>query len=195
MNEDKIKGLCYFQQYRDTLYISSSQLQVNALQRVKTIHKHSLNLTFFHPIPIIFSLLIFSKNDVSVAEAIQGYLVPISLLLICYYCLLLCLKTRLRRWKVLSSKIKAESLLNGYTRLSPCLSQPSVVQFPPCNQISGLCFMEENNHWRLAAYNRFLWLLFQVGGKLVSWMAVRGILHCPLVLWNILYSLSSVHAD
>lgn len=74
---------------------------------------------------------------------------------------------------------------------SPSLSlQQKVDQYFLCNQIPGLCFMGENSGWRLAAYNRFLWLLFQVGGELGvemgggsdGWMSVREILHCPLVL-------------
>lgn len=58
-------------------------------------------------------------------------------------------------------KIKVESLLNGYTRLSPRLSQQTAVHFSLCNQISGLRFMEENSHWRLAAYNRFYGCCFR----------------------------------
>lgn len=65
------------------IYNSSPLLQVNALQSAKIIHRKlryeepEFNL-IFHWIPVIFSLLIFSKNCVSIAEAVWGYLVPFS---------------------------------------------------------------------------------------------------------------------
>lgn len=54
------------------------------------------------------------------------------------FVMLLCLKTHSRRWKVLSFKIKVESLLNGRTRpVTPISRKQTAVHFSLCNQICG----------------------------------------------------------
>lgn len=58
--------------------------------------------------------------------------------LLMLFVMLLCLKTHSCRWKVLSFKIKVESLLNGHTRpVTPISRKQTAVHFSLCNQISG----------------------------------------------------------
>lgn len=58
--------------------------------------------------------------------------------LLMLFIMLLCLKTHSCRWKVLSFKIKVESLLNGDTRpVTPISRKQTAVHFSLCNQISG----------------------------------------------------------
>lgn len=101
--------------------------------------------------------------------------------------MLLCLKTHPCRWKVLSSEIKVGSLLNGHTGPSPPSLVSRLWSFSPS--------VIRSQPPQIGSLQQVLWLLFQVGGKLVGWMTVRGILHCPLVLWHILYFLFPAHAD
>lgn len=49
----------------------------------------------------------------------------------------------------------------SHKTVTPVSPKQTVVQFSLCNQISGLCFMKENSHWRLAAYNRFYGCCFR----------------------------------
>lgn len=116
------------------------------------------------------------------------YLFFINLLML--FVMLLCLKTHSRRWKVLSFKIKVESLLNGRTRpVTPISRKQTAVHFSLCNQICGPVL-----HGRKQQPTTGFMAVVS-GGKLAGWMTVRGILHCPLVLWHILYFLVPAHAD
>lgn len=100
---------------------------------------------------------------------------------------LLCLKTHSCRWKVLSAEIKVGSLLNGRTGPSPPSLVSRLRSFSPS--------VIRSQPLQIGSLQQVLWLLFQVGGELVGWMTVRGILHCPLVLWHTLYFLFPAHAD
>lgn len=156
MNEDDIRAI--FNNIKlHCIHVSSPPSQVSAPQRAKIIHRklryeHFLNLTFFNSLPIIFSLLIFSKNGVSISRGdtrISCSFIPfINLLMLC---LLLCLKTHSGRWRVVSSDIKVESLLNSHTRLSP----PSLVSrlwsgFPPVirSQACASCSKTATGDWQ-----------------------------------------------
>lgn len=83
--------------------------------------------------------------------------------------------------------IKEVSLLNGYTRPSPCLLVVHCGPLSLCNQISGRSFIKENPP-------------LEIDSPLAAFMAVvsggrmRRILHCPLVRRHTLYSVFRVHA-
>ena len=149
------------------IHVSAPPSQVSAPQRAKIIHRkpryeHSLNFTFFNSLPLIFSLLIFSKNKVSISS--RGCLVPFSFssinLLILFVIMSENTFTQMESPLLRDqSGVPAEQ---SHKTVTPVSRKQTAVQFSPlCNQISGLCFMEENSHWRLAAYNRFYGCCFR----------------------------------
>lgn len=103
-------------------------LQVSAPQRergkrqnhsqkaTQWIFPSMLHFSTHYPLSPPFTNL--KEASAGVGEARMSRPSP-SCLLIFWRCLLLCLKTHSCRWKVISSKIKVESLLNGLSRPSP----------------------------------------------------------------------------
>lgn len=128
----------------------------------KLCYEHFSKFTFFHSLPVIFFLLIFSKNNLCIAEEIRGYLIPFSSsinLLILF--VIMSENTFMQMESPLfrdQSGVPAERL---YKTVTPFFLQQTVVRLFLCNQISGLCFIGENSHWRLAAYNRFYGCCFR----------------------------------
>lgn len=129
----------------------------------------------------------------ALTEVLQGSHSLFFINLLKLFVMLLRLKTHPCRWKVLSSKIKVDSLLNGHKRASPLSlvsrlrpTSPSVIRSLACAS------------WRKTATGDWQpttgFMAVVSGGRQVSRMDdFRGILHCPLVLWHILYFLSPAH--
>lgn len=70
----------------------------------------------------------------------------------------------------------------SHKTVTPVSRKQTVVQFSPLKSDLRPVLHGGKQPLEIGSLQQVLRLLFQVGGELVGWMTVRGILHCPLVL-------------